>query len=136
MEERNLLGISEEGKPLNVLVIDDSLFVVKQLSQILKGEGFEIIESAKNGSEGVEKYKLNKDKIDLVTLDITMPQMDGISALKEIIGFDKEAKIIMISAVGKEDLVKESLMLGAKNFIVKPFDRQKVISRLESVLKK
>jgi two-component system chemotaxis response regulator CheY len=73
--------------------------------------------------------------IDLVTMDITMPVMDGVSALEKILEFDKDAKIIMVSALGKEDVVKKSLLLGAKSYIVKPLDRKKVLERVVSVLK-
>ncbi|HRS05308.1 MAG TPA: response regulator, partial [Treponema sp.] len=74
--------------------------------------------------------------IDLVTMDITMPVMDGVSALEKILEFDKNAVVIMVSALGKEDVVKKSLLLGAKSYIVKPLDRKKVLERVVSVLKK
>ena len=85
--------------------------------------------------EGVEKYKELYPNVDLVTMDITMPKMDGVSALEKIIEFDKDAKVVMISALGKEDLVKKSLLVGAKNYIVKPLDRKKVLERVVGVLK-
>ena len=72
--------------------------------------------------------------MDLVTLDITMPKKDGLQVLREVIEFDKEAKIIMISAIGKQGFVKEALLLGAKNYIVKPLNREKVLERLKKVL--
>jgi two-component system chemotaxis response regulator CheY len=130
------IGKKDDGTPFKVLIIDDSVFVVKQLSQILQSEGFEIAGSANDGEQGVEKYKELHPGVDVVTMDITMPKMDGITALEKILEFDKSAKIIIISALGKEDLVKKALLTGAKNFIVKPLDRDKVLSRLQSVLGK
>ena len=111
-------GLKSDGTPFKVLLVDDSIFVRKQLSQILTSEQFEVIDQAGNGQEAIDKYKELFPKIDIVTMDITMPVMDGISALEKIIEFDKNAKIIMISALGKQELVKKALLLGAKNYIV------------------
>lgn len=127
-------GIKSDGTSYNILVVDDSIFVTKQLSQILTSESYDVIDSAANGVEAVEKYKEYHPRIDLVTMDITMPKMDGIKALEKIIEFDKNAKIVMISALGKQDLVKKSLLTGAKNYIVKPLDRKKVLDRIRLVL--
>ena len=134
MEEISSFGLREDGTSYNVLLVDDSIFVINQLTRILKSQGFEIIDKAGDGQEGYEKYKENHPNVDLVTLDITMPTMDGITALKKILDFDKNAKIVMISAIGKEDLVKNALMIGAKNFIVKPLDRDVVLKRIKSVI--
>jgi len=128
-------GMRPEGTPFRVLIVDDSMFVAKQISQILNSEGFEIIGTAKDGLEGVEKYKELHPNVDLVTMDITMPNMDGVTALKNIVEFDPKAVVIMISALGKQELVKQSLLAGAKNNIVKPLDRIKVLERITSVLK-
>ncbi len=136
INERQAEGMKPDGTPYRVLVVDDSMFVTKQIGQILTSEGFEIIGTAANGQEGLEKYKELYPNVDLVTMDITMPQMDGVTALEKIIEFDKEAVIIMISALGKQDLVKKSLLLGAKNYIVKPLDRKKVLERIVMTLKK
>lgn len=135
MSEKTPLGNKDDGTRYKVLIADDSVFMIKQLSQILNSENFEIIATAKDGQEALEMYKENHPNIDLMTLDITMPTMDGITCLEKVIEFDKNANIIMISALGKEDLVKKALMIGAKNYIVKPLDRGKVISRIEGVLK-
>ena len=89
-----------------------------------------------DGFDGVEKYKELCPNVDLVTMDITMPKMDGLTALEQIVEFDKNAKVIMISALGKEELVKKALLLGAKNYIVKPLDRKKVLERISGVLGK
>lgn len=135
INERVPEGQRVDGKALKVLVVDDSMFVTKQISQILTSEGFEIVGTAVDGAEGVEKYKELYPEIDLVTMDITMPRMDGVTALEKIIEFDKNANVIMVSALGKQDLVKKSLMLGAKNYIVKPLDRKKVLERVVSAIK-
>ncbi len=130
INERDAQGLSPEGKPYRVLVVDDSMFVTKQISQILTSEGFDVVATAADGVEAVEKYKELHPNVDLVTMDITMPNMDGVAALEKIIEFDKEAKVVMISALGKQDLVKKSLLMGAKNYIVKPLDRKKVLERI------
>ena len=127
-------GLNPMGHPYRVLIIDDSMFVQKQIGQILTSEGFEVIGTANDGLEGLEMYKSLHPEVDLVTMDITMPRLDGVSSLAKIIEFDKEAKVIMISALGKEDLVKNALITGAKNYIVKPLNRNKVLERINAVL--
>lgn len=123
-------GLKPDGSPYRVLVVDDSIFIAKQLTQILTSAGFEIAATATNGEEGIERYKELHPNIDLVTMDITMPKLDGVSALERILEFDKSATIVMISALGKNDLVKRALMIGAKNYVVKPLDRTKVLERV------
>jgi two-component system chemotaxis response regulator CheY len=127
-------GAKPDGSPFRVLVVDDSMFIAKQLGQIFTSEGFEVAGTAGDGAQGVEKYKELHPNIDLVTMDITMPVMDGVSALEKILEFDKEACVIMVSALGKEDVVKKCLLMGAKSYIVKPLDRKKVLERVVSVL--
>jgi two-component system chemotaxis response regulator CheY len=136
LNEKAAEGIKPEGTPYRVLVVDDSMFIAKQLGQIFTSEGFDVAGTAADGAQGVEKYKELHPNIDLVTMDITMPVMDGVSALEKILEFDKNACIIMVSALGKEDVVKKSLLLGAKSYIVKPLDRKKVLERVVSVLKR
>ncbi len=128
-------GLNDSGNPYRMLLIDDSMFIIKQLSQILISEGFEILGTALNGLEGLEKYKELHPNVDMVTMDITMPQMDGITSLEKILEFDKNAKIVMISALGKQDLVRKALVKGAKNYIVKPLDRKKVLERILAILR-
>ncbi|MCG8453792.1 MAG: response regulator [Spirochaetales bacterium] len=132
---KNPEGVDPFGRPYRVLLVDDSMFVRKQLSQILSSEGFEILDQAEDGNQGFMTYKQHYPDVDLVTMDITMPNMDGITCLEKILAFDKEAKVVMISALGKEDLVRKALVTGAKNFIVKPLDRKKVLERIRGVLK-
>ena len=136
INERDPDGKKDDGTSYRVLVVDDSMFVAKQIGQILTSEGYEVVASAPDGEAGVENYKELYSNIDLVTMDITMPKMDGITALENIMDFDKNAKVVMISALGKQDLVKKSLLLGAKNYIVKPLDRKKVLERISQVLGK
>ncbi len=136
INEKEPDGIKPEGGSYRVLIVDDSMFIAKQLGQIFTSEGFEVADTAADGAQGVEKYKELYPNIDLVTMDITMPVMDGVTALEKILEFDKEAAVIMVSALGKEDVVKKSLLLGAKSYIVKPLDRKKVLERVVSVLKR
>lgn len=128
-------GERVDGTKYRVLVVDDSMFVAKQLTQILTSDGYEIVATATDGKDGVDKYKELCPNVDLVTMDITMPRMDGITALEQIIAFDKNARVVMVSALGKEELVKKSLLAGAKNYIVKPLDRKKVLERIGASLK-
>lgn len=127
-------GLKEDGSSYRILVVDDSIFVKKQLTRILTSEEYEVADTAGHGTEALEKYKELYPNIDLVTMDITMPGMDGVTALEKIIEWDKDAKVVMISALGKQELVKKSFMLGAKNYIIKPLDRGKVLERLKNVL--
>ncbi len=135
INERPPEGVKDDGSKFRVLVVDDSMFVAKQLTQILSSDGYEIVATAQDGKEGVDKYKELCPNVDLVTMDITMPRMDGITALEQIVAFDKNARVVMVSALGKEELVKKSLLAGAKNYIVKPLDRKKVLERISAALK-
>ena len=135
INERPPEGVRADGTKVKVLIVDDSMFVAKQLGQILTSEGYEVVATAVDGMEGVEKYKELCPNVDMVTMDITMPRMDGITALEQIMAFDKNAKVVMVSALGKEELVKKSLLLGAKNYIIKPLDRKKVLERIAQSLK-
>ena len=135
INERPLEGVKTDGSAYRVMIVDDSMFVAKQLGQILTSEGYEVVTTACDGKEGLEKYKELHPNIDLVTMDITMPKMDGITALEQIMAFDKSARVVMVSALGKEELVKKSLLLGARNYIIKPLDRKKVLERISASMK-
>ncbi|HET7656812.1 MAG TPA: response regulator, partial [Bacillales bacterium] len=102
------------------------------IKDILTKNGFEIAAEAGDGKEAVEKYK--ETSPDLVTMDITMPEMDGIAALKEIKGIDDNAKIIMCSAMGQQAMVIDAIQAGAKDFIVKPFQAERVIEAIKKAL--
>ena len=127
-------GQRADGTKYRVLVVDDSLFIKKHLEQILTSEGFEVVDTATDGQEAVQKYQQLHPDVDLVTLDITMPKMDGIAALQQIMNFDSNAKVVMVSALGKQDLVKQALVLGAKGYVVKPLEREKVLERILAVI--
>ncbi len=115
----------------SVLIVDDAAFMRLSLKNVLEKNGFNIVGEAENGLVGVKKYKeLNPD---IVTLDITMPEMDGLTALKEIMKIDKTANIIIVSAMGQEWYVREAIACGAKSFIVKPFSNDHVIKVFEKV---
>ena len=135
INERPLEGVKADGSAYRVMIVDDSMFVAKQLGQILTSEGYEVVTTACDGKEGLEKYKELHPNIDLVTMDITMPKMDGIPALEQLMAFDKSARVVMVSALGKEELVKKSLLLGARNYIIKPLDRKKVLERISASMK-
>ena len=104
-----------------VLVVDDALFMRGSLRRILEEEGHKVIEAG-NGLEAIQKYK--ESKPDLVTMDITMPKMNGIDALKEIMEINNDAKVLMVSAQGQKSLVIQAIQLGAKGFVVKPFKEE------------
>ncbi len=107
-----------------VLVVDDAAFMRKMVSDALAKAGHEVIGEACNGVEAVESFRALKPE--LTTLDITMPEKDGLAALKEIIELDPGARVIMCSALGQESKVLESIKLGARDFVVKPFQAERV----------
>ncbi|SCN24866.1 Chemotaxis protein CheY [Clostridium sp. N3C] len=115
-----------------ILIVDDAAFMRMSLKAILEDNGFEVVGEAPNGKVGVEKFV--ELKPDLVTMDITMPELDGIGALKVIKKIDPNAKVVMVSAMGQEKFVRESIMNGAKSFIVKPFKDDHVVKTLSQVL--
>lgn len=116
----------------NILVVDDAAFMRLMLKNIIIKDGLNVVGEAKNGVEAVDKYK--ELKPDLVTLDITMPEKDGIAALKEIRQYDSNAKVLMCSAMGQQALIIESIQNGAKDFIVKPFDEQRVLESIHKII--
>lgn len=114
-----------------VLVVDDAAFMRIKLKDILEKNNYEVVGEAENGIEAIEKYK--EVSPDIVTMDITMPEMDGVEALKEIKAFDPNAKILMCSAMGQQSMVMDAIRAGAVDFIVKPFDTERVIHALDKV---
>lgn len=113
----------------SILVVDDAAFMRLSIKKTLEKNGFQVIGEAENGQVGVQKYaELHPD---IVTMDITMPEMTGLEALKEIIKFDPKAVVIMVSALGQESMVREAVLSGAKGFIVKPFKEEIIASALK-----
>ncbi len=115
-----------------VLVTDDALFMRTMLKSILLHKGYEIVGEAANGREAVRMYQALHP--DIVTMDITMPEMDGITAVKEILKHDPNAKIIMCTAMGQKSMVLEAIVAGAKDFIVKPFKAEKVLEAVQKLV--
>ena len=116
----------------SVLICDDAAFMRVMIKDILTKNGYDVAGEAENGLKAVEKY--NETKPDLVMMDITMPEMDGIEALKKIKAADANASIIMCSAMGQQAMVIESIQSGAKDFIVKPFQADRVLEAVQKVV--
>lgn len=115
-----------------ILIVDDAAFMRMMIRDILSKNGYEVVGEAQDGAQAVEKYK--ELRPDLTTMDITMPEMDGISALKEIKKIDGNAKVIMCSAMGQQAMVIDAIQAGAKDFIVKPFQADRVIEAIKKTL--
>ncbi len=111
-----------------VLVVDDAIFMRQALKLILEKNGFTVVGEAENGRIAIQKYK--ELTPDLVTMDITMPEVDGIEAVKAIKEINPGSKIVMISALGQESHIREAIMVGASGFIVKPFKEESIIKAL------
>lgn len=115
-----------------ILVVDDAAFMRMMIRDVLTKNGYEVLGEAENGAKAIEKYK--EIKPDLVIMDITMPEVDGIQAVKEIKAFDPNAKVVMCSAMGQQAMVIEAIQAGARDFIVKPFQADRVIEAVKKVL--
>lgn len=115
-----------------ILIVDDAAFMRMMIRDILTKNGFEVVGEAQDGVQAIEKFK--ELHPDLITMDITMPEMDGIAALKEIKNLDPNAKVIMCSAMGQQAMVIDAIQAGAKDFIVKPFQSDRVIEAINKTL--
>ena len=118
-----------------ILIVDDAIFTRKLLSDILIKEGFEITAEAENAPEAIKKYQ--QFKPDIVTMDIVMPEingLDGLGALRAILKEDPKAKIIMVSAMGQQEIMVEAIQAGAKDFIVKPFQASNIVNSIKKLL--
>ena len=115
-----------------ILIVDDAAFMRMMIKDILTKNGYEIVGEAQDGAQAVEKYK--ELEPDLVTMDITMPEMDGITALKEIKSVNPDATVIMCSAMGQQAMVIDAIQAGAKDFIVKPFQADRVLEAIQKAL--
>ena len=116
-----------------VLVVDDAAFMRMMIKDILIKHGYEVVGEATNGAEAMVRYK--ELAPDLVTMDITMPEMDGITAVREIKKLDPNARIIMCSAMGQQAMVLEAIQAGARDFVVKPFQADRVIDAVKKAMK-
>lgn len=116
----------------NILICDDAAFMRMMIKDILTKNGYNVAGEAENGVKAVEKY--NETKPDLVLMDITMPEMDGIEALKKIRQTDPSANVVMCSAMGQQAMVIESIQCGAKDFIVKPFQADRVLEAVKKAV--
>jgi two-component system chemotaxis response regulator CheY len=115
-----------------ILICDDAIFMRTMIADILTGAGYDVAGEAESGLQAVERYKSVKP--DLVTMDIVMPDMGGIDAVKAIIASDPNARILMCSAMGQQSLVVEAIQAGAKDFVVKPFQPARVLEAVQRVL--
>ncbi len=115
-----------------IMIVDDAAFMRMMIKDILTKNGYEVVAEAADGAQAVEKYKEHQP--DLVTMDITMPEMDGIAALKEIKKLNNDAKVIMCSAMGQQAMVIDAIQAGAKDFIVKPFQADRVLEAIGKTL--
>ncbi|NTV91319.1 MAG: response regulator [Clostridiales bacterium] len=114
-----------------VLIVDDAAFMRLSIRKILEKNGYEIVGEAENGIMAIEKYSMLYP--DIVTMDITMPSMDGIEALKNIRKINPGSNVIMITAVGQENLVREAVISGARGFVVKPFKDETLLSAMKNI---
>ncbi|MDX9916879.1 MAG: response regulator [Gudongella sp.] len=114
-----------------VMVVDDAVFMRMKLKDILEKGGFEVVAEAQNGLDAIEKYKAEKP--DLITMDITMPEMDGIEALRQIKAINPGVKVVMCSAMGQQSMVMDAIQAGASDFIVKPFQTDRVLQSMSKI---
>ena len=125
-------GLNKFDKSYRVLVVDDSATMRKIISQQLKSEAYEVCGEAADGEEAFQLYK--ELEPDVVTLDINMPVVDGIAALKNILDYDKAAKVVMLTSEGQKQTVVDAITMGAKGYVVKPPNKAKVCAKVKSVL--
>ncbi len=115
-----------------ILIVDDAAFMRMMIKDILTKNGYEVVAEAANGVQAVELYKTHQP--DLVTMDITMPEMDGIEAVKQIKAVNPGAKIVMCSAMGQQSMVMDAIKAGANDFIVKPFQADRVLEAVKKII--
>lgn len=121
----------ESGRMRKALVVDDSSFMRLSMKTILERNGYEVVGEAENGQIGVFRYK--ELKPDFVTMDVTMPEMDGLEALQQIKKTDPDAVVVMVTAMGQEAMVREAIMSGAKGFVVKPIVEEVLINAVKKL---
>lgn len=116
-----------------IMIVDDAAFMRVTIRKMLEAHDYEIVSEACDGVEAVDKFKQTQP--DIITMDITMPNKTGIEALKEIKNIDSNVKVVMVSAMGQEQLIREAVISGASSFIVKPFDKEKLLEVLDGLSK-
>lgn len=114
---------------IKVLIVDDVLFARKSLCELLTGQGWEVVGEASNGQEAIEQYLSLKP--DVVTMDLTMPVLDGIAAIEGIIDHDPRAKIVVCSMNGQPDVIYKAIQAGARDFVLKPYQKERIVSAVE-----
>ena len=114
-----------------VLIVDDSSYMRRVVRNIVTKNGYEVVGEAPNGKVGVEKYK--ELRPDIVTMDVVMDEMDGLQALTQIISEDPNANVIMVSSMGQDVVVRDAIIVGAKNFLLKPFDEKQVMDAIKKL---
>ncbi|PKM96192.1 MAG: two-component system response regulator [Firmicutes bacterium HGW-Firmicutes-1] len=119
---------------IRVLIVDDAVFMRTVLKKMLEEESYEVVGEASNGIEAIKKAK--ELKPDVITLDITMPEMDGVTALPDILKESPNSKVIMCSAMGQQPMVVDAIKKGAKDFIVKPFQKARVLQAIDNIMSK
>lgn len=130
-----MIGKKTDGSSYKVLIVDDSLFVQHQMERLLTDAGFEIIGIASHGREAIEKYQSFHPDVDIVTMDVTMPGMHGVEAMNEIKKIDPNACVVIVSALGKTDLMKQALLDGAAHYLVKPIEKDKLLEAVQYAIK-
>jgi len=128
---RRIQQTQEEQSMATVLIVDDAAFMRISIKNMLTKNGYDVIGEAENGLVAVEMYK--ELQPDIVTMDITMPEMSGLDALKEITKSDPQSKVVMVSAMGQEAMVRDAIVSGAKGFIVKPFKEDGIIAAIKKL---
>lgn len=130
----NVQGGRGSWEMASLLIVDDAKFMRETLAKIFTDASYQVIGEAENGKEALDLYKQLKP--DLVTMDLTMPVMNGLDTIQAIMKLDQQAKIVVCSAMGQQKIVVEAIELGAKDFIVKPFDKDRVLDTMNNVLEK
>jgi len=116
-----------------VLIVDDSAFMRRIMKKIVVKNGYKVVGEAKNGIEAISQYK--KLRADIVTLDIVMPEMGGLEALEKLVKIDPQVSVVMVSSMGQDLIVHDAIVLGAKNFILKPFTEEQIMKAFKKVEK-
>lgn len=133
-EQRRVLPKKDDGTSYKFMIVDDSEFMINNLKRIILGFEGEVLDTAMDGASAVVHYKNLPVKPDLITMDLTMPKMSGMEAIKMIMADTPGQKVVVVSALGHKEAVRDAIMLGAKHFIVKPFNRDDVYRVFRAVL--